>query len=439
MPKYIYQAIDENGGKASGTLDAASVEVANFMLISRNLIPSNIKEQSKTGDNLWLNAIFGTGTVKVMDLIMFTKQFHSMLVAGIPILRILSILVDQTESRSLKETISKIIQDINQGSSLSEAMGKYPKIFSRLYCDMVKAGEISGNVPIVLDRLIYIIEHEAKVKSDIKSALRYPLIVLVALFAAFIVLLTFVIPQFASVFSNAGLVLPWPTKFAMFLYAFFSKYWFLILAAIVITVFIMISYFKTSNGKFVRDSFLLEMPILGPVFKKAALSRFASIFAILQTSGVPIMQSLTILSATMGNEALTRSFNNIRERIKEGAGISVPLKSSKYFTPMVVDMVAIGEESGDIDEMMRAVAKHYDDEVEYAIKGLSEAIGPILIIGLAAIVGFFAIYAHVGSYKDSNKTLINEEKKYLYKYLYIDSFNLHRNVNYWCYCNISII
>jgi type II secretory pathway component PulF len=390
MPKYIYEAINENGGTASGTLEAESVEVANFMLISRNLIPSKIKAQSKSGDN-WIKAILGTGKVKVMDLIMFTKQFHSMLVAGIPMLRILSILEDQTESKGLKSAISKIIQDINQGLSLSDALDMHPKIFSRLYCDMIKAGEMSGNVPIVLDRLIYIIEHEARVKSDIKSAFRYPIIVLVALFAAFIVLLTFVIPQFASVFSNAGLILPWPTKFAMFLYAFLSNYWYLIIAGIVIITFIMISYFKTSNGKFVRDSFFLEMPIVGPVFKKAALSRFASIFAILQTSGVPIMQSLTILSATMGNEALTRSFDHIRERIKEGAGISAPLKSVKYFTPMIVDMIAIGEESGNIDEMMRAVAKHYDDEVEYAIKGLSDAIGPILIVGLAAIVGFFAL------------------------------------------------
>jgi type II secretory pathway component PulF len=391
MPKYIYEAINENGDTASGTLEVESIEVANAILISRNLIPSKIKEKSKPGDNHWLQAILGTGTVKVMDLIMFTKQFHSMLVAGIPILRILSILEDQTESKGLRNTISNIIQDINQGLSLSDALNKYPKIFSRLYCDMIKAGEISGSVPIVLDRLIYIIEHEAKVKSDIKSAFRYPLIVLIALGGAFIVLLTFVIPQFASVFSHAGITLPWPTKFAMLLYTFMSHYWYLMIGVIVITVFGMISYFKTRNGKFVRDSLLLEMPIVGPVFKKAALSRFASIFAILQTSGVPIMQSLTILSATMGNEALTRSFDHIRERIKEGAGISAPLKSAKYFTPMIVDMVAIGEESGNIDEMMRAVAKHYDDEVEYAIKGLSDALGPILIVGLAAIVGFFAL------------------------------------------------
>jgi type IV pilus assembly protein PilC len=359
-------------------------------LTSRDLIPSKIKEQGQSGSN-WLNALLGMNKVKPMELVMFTKQFHSMLVAGIPILRILSILEDQTENKGLRQAISAIIKDINQGSSLSDALQKFPRIFEPLYCDMVRAGEISGNVPIVLERLIYIIEHEAKVKADIKSALRYPMIVLIALAGAFIVLLTFVIPQFASVFTHAGLVLPLPTRISMFLYAGLSKYWYLILAAIAATVFALRFYFKTNNGRFVRDSFLLEMPIVGPVFQKAALSRFASIFAILQTSGVPIMQSLTILSATMGNEALTRTFDKIRDRIKEGAGISAPLKSEKYFTPMIVDMIAIGEESGKIDEMLRAVAIHYDSEVEYAIKSLSDAIGPILIVGLAAVVGFFAL------------------------------------------------
>jgi type IV pilus assembly protein PilC len=221
--------------------------------------------------------------------------------------------------------------------------------------------------------------------------LRYPTIVLVALVGAFVGLLTFVIPTFANVFMRAGLTLPWPTKIAMMMYAFMSHYWYYIFGIILAIVIGLRFYFKTSNGKFFRDSFLLDMPIVGPVFQKAALSRFASIFAILQTSGVPIMQTLTILSATMGNEALTRTFDKVRDRIKEGAGIAIPLKSAKYFTPMVVDMIAIGEESGKIDEMMRAVATHYDAEVEYAVKGLSESITPILIVGLAAIVGFFAL------------------------------------------------
>lgn len=392
MPNYSYQAINEIGENVTGTLEAESMDVANSIILARGLIPSKLSPVKTTnGDDWWSRIKSLIDTVKVMDLIIFTKQFRSMLGAGVPILRLLQILELQTESKGLKEAITKIIQDIRQGSSISEAFAKYPKIFSPLYCSMLKAGEISGNVPGVLDRLIYIIEHEAKIKSDIKSALRYPMIILVALAIAFVILLTFVVPSFASMFSKSGLVLPMPTKVAMLLSGYLKNYWYVILTFMAIIIFGLSAYFKTDNGRFIRDAFLLELPILGPLFKKAALSRFASIFAILQTSGVPVMQALTILSETIGNAAISRAFDYVRDRIEEGAGISTPLKAAKYFTPMVVDMIAIGEETGNIDEMLREITKHYDDEVEYAVKGLSEAIGPILIVGLAAIVGFFAL------------------------------------------------
>jgi len=392
MPQstFSYQAVNQRGEKVSGKIEAESMENANILLVSRDLIPLRIKAES-TETGTWLKYLTGETSIRATDLVMFTKQFHSMLVAGIPILRILAIIEAQTEHRGMKEAISNIIKDINQGASLSDAMQKFPKMFDRLYCDMVRAGETSGSLPTVLERLIYIIEHEAKIKADIKSALRYPIMVVIALIVAFIVLLTFVIPTFAKVFISAGIELPFPTRVAMALYDFLHQYWYFIVGGIVATSVALYYYLKTSNGRFAKDSLLLEIPVLGPLFKKSALSRFASIFAILQTSGIPIMQSLTVLSATMGNEALTRAFDNVRERIKEGAGIATPLKSVKYFTPMVIDMIAVGEESGKIDEMMRAVATHYDSEVEYAVKGLSDALTPILIVGLAAIVGFFAL------------------------------------------------
>jgi type IV pilus assembly protein PilC len=256
---------------------------------------------------------------------------------------------------------------------------------------MIRAGETSGSVPKVLDRLIYITEHETKVKADIKAALLYPKMVVIALTIAFVVLLTFVVPQFANLFSKAGLVLPWPTKVAMLMHFYLKQYWYIIIIVIVAAIYILRIYFKTEQGELVKDTFILKIPILGPLFKKAAMSRFASIFAILQTSGVPVIQSLGILSDTIGNAAIARAFEHVRERVEEGAGISAPLKSAQYFTPMVIDMIAIGEESGNIDEMLREITKHYDDEVEYAVKGLTDAIGPILIVGLAAVVGFFAL------------------------------------------------
>ena len=391
MPLFNYRALNESGNKVSGTLDAQTVEEATSILVARGLIPEKISlsERGGEGSASAIMALFDR--VKVADLIIFTKQFRSMLSAGVPILRLLQVLEAQTESRVLRKAIANIIIEIRQGATLSESMEKYPKIFSPLYCAMIKAGEMSGNVPGVLDRLIYIIEHETKVKSDIKAALRYPFIVVIALSIAFIILLTFVVPKFVGLFKSTGLELPLPTQIAMLLHAFLVNYWFFILAVVLLIITAMVLYFRTPQGRFVRDSFFLELPIIGQVFKKAALSRFASIFAILQSSGVPVMQALSILSETIGNEAIARAFENLRERIEEGAGISAPLKSSKYFTPMVVDMIAIGEESGNLDEMLREISKHYDDEVEYAVKGMSDAIGPILIVGLAVVVGFFAL------------------------------------------------
>lgn len=393
MANYIYQAINEKGATVSGVVEAESADMVNTVLAAQGLIPSRIEEEKKGRANGGLfSGILSIGAkVKPEDIILFTKQFRSMLAAGVPILRLLQVLESQTENRTLKSAITKILQDIRQGATLSEALQKFPNIFSPLYCSMIRAGELSGSVPNVLERLIYIIEHETKVKADINTALRYPKIVLSALSIAFVVLLTFVVPVFASMFAKAGLILPWPTKLAMLLYSILKNYWYIILALAVIIFFGFNRYFKTSNGQFVKDSILLELPIIGPLFRKAAMSRFASIFAILQASGVPIMQSISILSGTIGNAAISSAFDRIHDQIQEGKGIAGPLRSVKHFTPMVIDMVAIGEESGNIEEMLREIAKHYDDEVTYAVKGLTDSIGPILVVGLAAVVGFFAL------------------------------------------------
>ena len=392
MATYRYNAIDETGNALSGTLDAESVANANAILGARGLIPTEIREDKEGGGESLMDKINAMiGGVKIRDLILFTKQFRSMLNAGVPIIRVLQVLETQTESDVLRRAVTAILAEVRQGSTLSDAFAKHPKIFSHLYCSMVRAGEMSGSVPSVLDRLIYIIEHEAKIKSDIKSALQYPIMVLIALGIAFFVLLTFVIPQFTAIFAKTGLELPLPTKIAILMNTYLRNYWYVMLGGLFAVIFGLRQYFKTKNGKLVRDSFLLSIPVLGPLLQKAAMSRFSSIFAILQSSGVSVMQSLTILSDTIGNAAIADSFDHIKEKIEQGSGIAAPMKTAKYFPPMVIDMIAIGEESGNIDEMLREVSKHYDEEVEYAVKALSEAIGPILIVGLAAVIGFFAL------------------------------------------------
>jgi type IV pilus assembly protein PilC len=253
------------------------------------------------------------------------------------------------------------------------------------------AGEKSGSLPEVLNRLIYIIEHEENVKKNIKSALQYPTIVVIVLVLAFIVLLTFVMPKFAAIFMKANIELPLPTKIIMKIYDIFTIYWYMMLSSVLTTITLIKLYIKTEQGLFVKDTILLKLPIFGPLFLKSAMSRFASIFATLQASGVPVVDSIAMLSATIGNAAISRSFVQISKLIEQGQGISGPLEKAKYFPPMVVDMVAIGEESGDLESMMLDVTEHYDAEVEYALKGLSSAIEPILIVVLTAMVGFFAL------------------------------------------------
>ena len=392
MANFSYQAMNETGTNVSGTIEAESLDMAESILLSKGYIPFKVIPAVKAGGSSFLEKIKESlAAVKISDLILFTKQFRSMMHAGIPIIRLLQVLEHQTQNKVLKKVVVVISQDIKSGSTLYESMKKHPTIFSPLYLSMINAGEISGTLPEILERLIDIIEHEAKIKSDIKSALQYPKIVLIALGIAFFVLLTFVIPKFVTVFATARIELPLPTKIAMFMYQALSKYWYILIGIVVGLIISFRLYFKTAQGSYVRDAFMLKVPLFGPLFQKAAMSRFASIFAILQGSGVPVMQTMEVLTGTIGNVAISREFDRIRTRVEEGHGISGPLSTAKYFTPMVVDMVAIGEESGNIEDMLKQVALHYDDEVNYAVKSLSDAIGPILIVGLAGVVGFFAL------------------------------------------------
>jgi type IV pilus assembly protein PilC len=329
--------------------------------------------------------------VNPTELILFTKQFRTMFRAGVPIMRIFEVLGYQSQNPKLKRIVMGIASDIQEGATFSDALAKHPDTFTPLYRSMIKAGETSGNIPEVLERMIYILEHEHKIKSDIRSAMQYPMIVLIALGIAFFVLLTFVIPRFVTIFSRAGIQLPWPTKVSMVLYSVLSNYWYICLALLVLGIAGIRMFLKTPQGRYLVDSFILRVPLIGTLFIRAAMSRFASIFSILQSSGVPVMTSLQILSGTIGNSAIAREFDRVRDRVEEGRGISGPLNVAKYFTPMVIQMVAIGEESGQLDEMLKAVSTHYDDEVAYSVQRLSDAVGPILVVGLAAVVGFFAL------------------------------------------------
>ncbi len=393
MPFFSYKAINPEGHKISGTMEADSVQAVQNILVQQGCIPTRVSRTSKKSEKngAEVSMLARLQGVNLADILIFTKQINTLLRAGLSITRALDVLEKQTENPLLRQTIRQISEDVNQGSSLSRAFEKHPKIFSRLYCNLMAAGELSGSLPEVLDRLNFILEHEHKVKEDVKSALAYPKMVLIALGGAFFFLLTFVIPKFVSVFESANLELPVPTKICISLYALLSGYWHVLLG-IAALLFIAFRFaVKTSRGAYIKDAVLLRMPIVGHLFVKTAMSRFSSILSILLASGVSILDAINIIAEAIGNAAITAEFERIKEHMKEGHGISRPLRESKFFPPMVINMIAIGEESGSLEEMLREIARHYDEEVEYAVKNLSEAIGPILIVGLTGVVGFFAL------------------------------------------------
>ena len=304
MPSYTYQAINERGATIKGDIEAESRDSALTMIADRGYIPSRVKEKGA-------GFVFGQWSrrrlknpVKTSDIILFTKQFSSLFKAGVPIIRAFQVLEAQTQNSTLKEAIAAMSQSIKQGSSLYGAMERHSTIFSPLYISMIRAGETSGTVTESLERLIYIIEHEARIKADIKSALQYPIIVTVALVVAFFVLLTFVIPKFAEMFSKAGIVLPLPTRIAIMLYNFLANYWYLLIVCAVGLLVGLRIYIKTEKGRYMKDTLILRLPVIGPLFVKAAMSRFASIFGMLQSSGVPVMTAMRVLSGIIGNAAI---------------------------------------------------------------------------------------------------------------------------------------
>ncbi len=391
MPKFAYQAIDAGGKTVKDMIEAESAEAAASMIQARGFLPTAINEQGGGGEFSLDTIRERLSQVKAAELILFTKQFRTMLKAGVSMVNLLQILEEQTENYTLRGVSRSMRKDIQEGASLHTAFKNHPRVFSSLYCGMVQAGEASGALPTVLDRLIYIIDHENRVRSDIIAALQYPVIVVFFLMTAFFVLLTFVIPRFVRIFLNAGLDLPLPTQICLYLYNILNSYGAILLIGTAAAGVGLFYYFRTPQGRLLRDTVVLRIPVLGPLFVKAAMSRFASIFSILQSSGVSVMESMKILSGTVGNAAISQEFEMINERLEEGRGIAEPLKRARYFTPIVVNMVAIGEESGNLDEMLGEIATHYDTEVEYAMKKLSDAIGPALTVGLACVVGFFAL------------------------------------------------
>ena len=390
--KFVYLGSADNN-KVTGIIEAASYDEALLFLYDKGIEAQKVVEASAFDEIKekidYLNKRFAR--VKLSELIVFTRQFATLFSAGVPIGVILERLSEQTVSVKLRDVVGVIKNDVNGGMSLSEAFSKHKKVFSPLYINMLRVGEESGTLDIVLDRLASILETELDTRNKIKTATRYPKMVISAIVVAFTIIVTFVIPRFVSLFSHFGAQLPLPTRILIGINYVFHHYWWMVLIAVIALIFAFREYKKTEKGRYNIDKYMLKIPIIGTLVHKIYVSRMIRILGLLYKSGIAIIDALKIVSNVTGNVIAKQAVEEIGRDVEGGATISVPFLKSTFFPNVVSDMVSVGEETGRLDEMLFKAADYYDEEIDYAIKNLSSAIEPILLVFIAGMVLLLAL------------------------------------------------
>jgi type II secretory pathway component PulF len=391
MPNFKYKVRDRSGKAIAGTIDAPTLQTAGDRLYQLGYLPINIEEEGNTV-SLNLSGLWRQfQKVKFEDLIFFTQQLSTLYKAGVPLLTGLKSLAEQTENKTFQPILEAIGHQVERGSTLFDAMSKHPEVFSPVYVNMIRAGETSGLLGQTLDRFVTLADREMRTRQRVKEATRYPKIVILSLVIAFAVLITFVIPRFAEIFSRFNTPLPLPTRIMIGINTVFHTYWYLVLGALFGIPFLIRHYIRTEKGKYFWDKSKTRIPLFGPLFLKVALSRFAYIFVMLNQSGIPILQTLEITSSTIDNVVLSESIQEMGRKIKEGISLTDAMKESGRFTPLVLQMLSVGESSGTLDEMLMRVTDYYDLEVENSIKKLSTYVEPALTLFLGVVVLFFAL------------------------------------------------
>jgi len=385
---FRYNVRDKTGKVVSGRLEGESREAVATKLRQMGYIILDLNEDRLAQ----LNKItFGT-SVKTKDVTIFARQFATMINAGLSLTKCLSILTDQAENKEMRDIIAQLNRDVEAGQSLSEAMMKHPKIFPPLFYNMVKAGETGGVLDEVLLRVADLMEQDAQLKGRVKSAMMYPMVVSILVVVVVIAMMLFVVPTFTEMFSAAGQELPLPTQVLVVVSDFVASTSGAITAIVLVALYVTFrQWIKTDSGKFIWDSIKLRMPVAGNIIRKTSVGRFTRTFGTLVSAGVPILSAMDIVADTAGNEVVTRALRSARAAVKEGETIAKPLSESPVFPSMVVQMVAVGEETGALDQMLTKIADFYDEEVSTAIDGLAAAMEPIIIVVLAAVVGGIVI------------------------------------------------
>jgi type IV pilus assembly protein PilC len=388
-PEFEYTAKNKNGETVKGTIEAEDKSAIATQLRSQGFYVTEIKEKKASRD---LKDVFNIKKkVKLKDLAIFSQQFAAMIDAGISLVDALFILAKQTEHSHLKEVITQVQEDVETGISLANAFAKHPKVFPELYIQLVRAGESGGVLDTILNKLADHFDRQDELNSMVKSAMYYPLVILLVGIAVVIFLVLQVVPQFVGMFADFGTELPLPTRMLLGLSTFMQAYWWMLLLGGVIVIFLFSRYRKTPKGKERLDRLILKLPVLGPMMRKVYVSRFSSTLAILLDSGVDLLSSLTIVEDVVGNKVFSDILTDARVRVREGSTLSEPLQESGEYPPMLVHMLSVGEETGAVGDMLNKVSKFYDRQVEAAVDGAISLIEPIMIVLLAVMVGFVAI------------------------------------------------
>ncbi len=411
MPTFSYKALDKGGKEIKGSIEATGEEAVVERLRSMGYFVTQVN-RSKQGVGQVdifdiplirsLGKIITRGKVSLRHVSAFSRQLATLIGAGLPLLRSLQILQEQVEDKNLKEALDGITASVEGGSSLSEAMAKYPKIFNRLYVNMVKAGEIGGALEQVLDRLALFQEKSQAVRSKVKGAMWYPAVVISIAMTVVAVILIWVVPNFETMFEGFGAELPGPTRILINISDALVTNWYLIPVFIVGMIILYKVVSSTNTGRYFLDKAFLKLPIFGSIIQKSAVARFSRTFGTLLDTGVPILQTLIIVKDTSGNEVVSRAMIDIHASIRDGDTVSEPMKQFSIFPPLVVHMIAVGEETGALDKMLIKVADAYEREVDDAVDGLAKLIEPLLIVGLGGVIGAIVVCLYLPIFSISN-------------------------------------
>ncbi|HPF62024.1 MAG TPA: type II secretion system F family protein [Gemmatimonadales bacterium] len=384
MPVFEYTAKNATTGQImKGSYNAPTRDELLGHLRKNRLILVSLREAPKS-INITLP---GTGGIGTRDIVIFTRQFATMINSGLPLVQSLNILAQQTEHPKLKEVTKAVVFDVEAGNTLADAFSKHPKAFSQLYVNMVAAGEAGGILDTILLRLATFLEKNDKLIRKVKSAMIYPGVIMTVAAGAIAILLIFVIPVFQSMFADANVALPLPTRFVIGLSNFLQAFWWAVLLGIGLVAAGLRQFYKTPSGQRRIDAILLGLPVLGDVLRKSAVARFTRTLGTLISSGVSILDGLEITAKTAGNRVIQDAIMESRASIAGGDTIAGPLEKSGVFPPMVISMIAVGEQTGGLDEMLSKIADFYDDEVDVAVSGLLSLLEPVMILVLGVVVG----------------------------------------------------